>query len=61
MEYKIGEVFELDGVKLKVEREVLGCDGCYFSVDNCLNVERDSCTDLFRTDAQNIIFTEVKE
>ena len=30
MERKIGEVFECDGVKLRVEEERRGCKGCYF-------------------------------
>lgn len=61
MERKIGEVFELDGVKLRVEMEVSGCDGCYLDGTECFNVRRDRCTVMSRLDKQNVIFTEVKE
>ena len=65
MERKIGEVFELDGVKLRVEKgEMYSCVGCYFNdFASCQDsiLVRGYCVDDNRRDQQNVIFTEVKE
>ena len=65
MERKIGEVFELDGVKLRVEREASNeyCDKCYFEYGYCSEYVkyRGRCFSDYRTDNTDIIFTEVKE
>ena len=51
MERKLGEVFEVDGVKLQVVEasDTFSCDGCYFldneknvcGFKNCLRCERE--------------------
>ena len=51
MERKLGEVFEVDGVKLQVveDSDTFSCDGCYFlgseqnvcDFQNCLRCERE--------------------
>lgn len=65
MERKIGEVFELDGVKLKVQRgDMYSCIGCYFNdLISCQDyiLIRGYCVDDNRKDKTNVIFTEVKE
>lgn len=65
MERKIGEVFELYGVKLRVEKEALSecCDKCYFDFWFCLEYvkHRGLCFSGCRTDKTDVIFTEVKE
>ena len=65
MERKIGEVFELDGVKLRVDEAELGCRGCYlFDIDiECTDLRniRGDCSEVHRTDNTDVIFTEVKE
>lgn len=65
MERKIGEVFECDGVKLRVEPEVCICKGCYF--DNypdkwCLRYKsvRGECQKSSRSD-RGIIFKKVED
>lgn len=64
MEHKIGEVFELNGVRLRVDNEVSECKGCYF-IDACLDTRNldlvGHCVSDYRLDKENIIFTEVKE
>ena len=65
MERKIGEVFELDGVKLRVEKDkIRSCDGCFFddSFSSCQGsiFIRGFCVHANRLDAQNVIFTKVK-
>lgn len=63
MERAIGEVFELDGVKLRVKYHTFGCNGCYFDGEYCEDVMRvgGTCVKYNRRDRQNVIFTEVKE
>ena len=69
MERLICEVFDFDGVKLKVKDTCrkISCDGCYF--DEC---ERDCsyaniqdcigyCYEPFRSDGKNVIFVEVED
>lgn len=66
MEYKIGETFDLDGIKLKVkkanDKSNHRCKGCYLNnlYFDCLNHTAGSCSSLFRTDKTNVIFKKVK-
>ena len=64
MERKIGEVFECNGVRLRVEKESSACKGCYFNGEDCqsdqiLNITGNCLTDL-RKDKMNVIFKEIK-
>ena len=63
MERAIGEVFELDGVKLRVEKCSYSCDGCYLFDTECSNLRsiRGECHEVYRIDNTDVIFTEVKE
>lgn len=65
MERKIGEVFELDGVKLRVEKAESWCEGCYlFDIDmKCTDLRniRGDCNVEHRIDKTDVVFTEVKE
>ena len=65
MERKIGEVFELDGVKLRVEKAEALCIGCYLlGADiECTDLRsiRGDCNIEHRIDKTDVIFTEVKE
>lgn len=65
MERKIGEVFELDGVKLRVEEAGPWCSGCYlFCIDiKCTDLRRirGNCSIEDRIDEKDVVFTEVKE
>ena len=64
MERAIGEVFELDGVKLRVDEAEYWCEGCYLydNHEDCTDVSelRGGCGYYSRSDKQNVIFTEVK-
>ena len=64
MERKIGEVFESNGVRLRVEKESSACKGCYFNGEDCqsdqiLNITGNCGNDL-RKDKMNVIFKEIK-
>lgn len=61
MEHNIGEVFEDNGVKLKVEKPTKGCYGCCFwSGMVCHKDENEeSCGSKSRKDHNNIIFVKV--
>ena len=67
MERKIGEVFELDGVKLRVKKAVYYCVSCYLYENDIIcglkriNKVIPECTISERKDKQSVIFTEVKE
>lgn len=69
MERKIGEVFELDGVKLRVEEAVdagTPCDFCFLSnkwdwLCGIYDTKEGSCCKEDRLDNTDVIFTEVKE
>ena len=62
MERKAGEIFDFNGVKLKVKRHPIqsSCAGCYFDKAHgfCQNM---SCAPSERTDNENVIFMEIKE
>lgn len=64
MERKIGEIFELDGVKLRVDIGTGDCSGCFFykGLDcfDCLFIDV-KCCKCVRADETDVIFTEVKE
>ncbi len=62
MERKIGEVFEFDGKKLRVEKIKNGsCTGCYLYDKSCFNNKgvTGECVDDFREDNTDVIFKEV--
>ena len=65
MERAIGEVFELDGVKLRVKESGPLCRWCYlFDIDvKCSDLRsiRGNCNIVDRIDKTYVIFTEVKE
>ena len=60
---KIGEVFEIDGVKLQVEEGSMGCVGCYFDEDKECFDHWDitgECHWSVRENKKGVIFKEVK-
>ena len=60
VELKIGEVFEYEGIKLKViETEDYSCFGCYFKSlrDKCW---QQHCMRFDRKDKKNVIFQTVE-
>ena len=69
MERKVGEVFDFDGVKLRVERadDETSCNGCYFrhTRRSCFGsgiipyVGR--CNTIARSDKESVIFVEVED
>ena len=63
MERKIGEVFELDGVKLRVEKTptTLECFGCFFEKNEFYICRKYKCFPEERLDKTDVIFTKVKE
>ena len=63
MEHKIGEIFEYNGVKLKVEKSIIGCRDCHFlHVTYCENNSNcEACNYLERKDQTNVIFVKVKD
>ena len=59
---EIGEVFELEGKKLKVEKAQPGsCTGCGLLNENCFDKREvtGECVDEFRDDETDVIFKEV--
>lgn len=65
MERKVGDVFDFNGIKLKVKRtDKPVCNGCFFEKFDCgcwqINgiEETDLC---FRSDKNDVIFIEVKD
>lgn len=58
-EYKVGEIFEIDGVKLQcIERAP--CVNCYF-FDKHSQCYKQLCNPLKRRDKKNVIFKQIKE
>lgn len=59
MERKIGEVFEVDGVKVQCVENINGrdCCDCFFAHLDCLDMP---CMDIERIDKQDVIFEELK-
>ena len=64
MERKIGEVFECNGVRLRVEKESSACKGCYLNEEDCLSDQilniTGNCGNDLRKDKMNVIFKEIK-
>lgn len=63
-ERKVGEIFEYEGKKLKVEEKVSSdCYGCFFDEQHilCSNKVLGYCGSEFRTDKKEIIFVETTE
>ena len=62
MERKIGEIFEYNGKKYKVEADA-ACERCAFFDLNCGDFEttRGSCTYNKREDKTSVIFTDIME
>ena len=63
-ERKVGEIFEYEGKKLKVEEKVSSdCYGCFFDEQHilCSNKALGYCGSEFRTDKKEVIFVEAKE
>ena len=62
MERKIGEVFECDGVKLRVEKEIRACNECYFKnlVCDTYRSIRGECQSASRSNG-GIIFVKIED
>lgn len=63
-ERKVGEIFEYEGKKLKVEEKVSSdCYGCFFDEQHilCSNKALGYCGSEFRTDKKEVIFVEATE
>lgn len=61
-ERKIGEVFDYEGKKLRVEEFKSGCDGCFFD-GQCRKCKKEitgSCGSSIREDGKNVIFVDVQ-
>ena len=64
MERKIGEVFELAGRKLEVEKAERGsCTGCGLLNENCFDQREvtGECVDEFRDDETDVIFKDITD
>lgn len=63
MERKVGDIFEYDGVKLRVEEETRMCDGCFFKCSSKCDEsaqKRGECQSASRSDV-GVIFVKVEE
>ena len=61
-EYKIGEIFELNGQKYQViEDDTLTCRNCCFTSFVCRKLNIGSCISRYRKDKKNICFKLVEE
>lgn len=62
MERKVGEIFEYNGVTLRVEKEIRACNGCYFKNLDCdtCRLIRGECQSASRSDG-GIIFVKIKD
>lgn len=63
-EIQIGEVFEYNGVKLKVRKKATfeGCHDCYFNhKSRYLECSKAICLFLHRSDKQNVYFEKIEE
>ena len=60
MERKIGEIFKVDGVKLKCLKYLDDCTDCYFfeKPEQC---DKQSCLKFERSDGECVYFKEIKE
>lgn len=63
MERKVGDIFEYDGVKLRVEEETRICDGCFFKCSSKCDEsiqKRGECQSASRSDV-GVVFVKVEE
>ena len=61
VEHKIGEIFEVNGVKLKcVVKHNDCCLDCYFC-DKGLQCMQQNCSSSSRKDSINVMFIQIKE
>ena len=62
MERKIGEIFEVDGVKLQVVENIWddGCNRCYFHYQ-CSGCEVMSCAPFSRRDRAVVKYIKIKK
>ena len=60
MERKIGEIFKVDGVKLKCLKYLGDCADCYF-FDKPKQCDKQSCLKFERSDGECVYFKEIKE
>lgn len=62
MERAVGEIFEFEGVKLRVEKEIRACNGCYFKnlVCDTYRSIRGECQSASRSNG-GIIFVKIKD
>lgn len=67
MERKVGEIFDFEGKKLKVEiaNEIDWCEGCFFYDKKCNDSEMEnilgSCLNRGRKDSENVIFKDITD
>lgn len=66
MERKVGEVFDCNGITLRVEMKNLNaenlCEGCFYNKarHSCVNEDLDYCSATFREDQTDVIFKLVE-
>lgn len=60
MERNIGEIFEVDGVKLKCVKYNHNCKDCYFSGKG-MQCVRQKCNYASRKDSTSVMFIQIKE
>ena len=62
MEYKVGEIFELDGKKYQViEDDKLDCTNCCFKETICVLFPIGSCVKYQRKDRRDVCFKLIEE
>lgn len=62
MERCIGEVFEIEGKKLKVEEVNSGsCEDCFFNDRKCLEMVAGECCGCYRSDDKYVIFKDITD
>lgn len=62
MEYKVGEIFELNGKYYQViEEDGYDCKNCSFNREPCWQFDLDSCMSQDRKDHKNINFKLVEK
>jgi hypothetical protein len=65
-EYKIGEVFQINGLTLRCEKAHKKCKGCFFIRNKeCLirhiNESLGFCSGIFRSDQNDVVFVKVED
>lgn len=62
MEYKVGEIFELNGKYYQVIEDIeYDCKNCSFNPETCWRFDLDSCMSLYRQDNKSVNFKLVEE